>query len=374
MQNIKIAVLTGKRGGYGAMKPMLKLFDKSKFFDLNIIATDQHLDTKFGTTVKEIENSFSCLTKIPLKQKNDSSFERTKAMSKLTAELSKVFEKSLPDIFFLYGDRSEVLSAALAALHFNIIIAHIQGGDLTGNIDDSIRHAVTKLSHLHFVSCRDSFNRIKGMYEDEWRIKVVGDSHIDPIIQKKFCKPQIIKKKFKIRKNLIIFLMLPETLDASKDYNVLKKYIEFLLSLNFEIIAVYPCSDNGYQKIIDILKFYEDQKNFRLFKNIDSFYFLGLMNIAHIIVGNSSSGIIEAPYFSLPTINIGERQKNRSGIENVYNVNYDFENFKKIVLKILNSKIKSKFKRIYGNGKTGKNIFNAILNLKKSKGEIINKL
>tara|TARA_A100001011_G_scaffold391967_1_gene478551 strand:- start:834 stop:1340 length:507 start_codon:yes stop_codon:yes gene_type:complete len=168
--------------------------------------------------------------------------------------------------------------------------------------------------------------------------------------------------------------MHPETLDISKDYNVLKKYIEFLLSLNLEIIAVYPCSDNGYQKIIDILKLYEDYRNFKLFKNIDSFYFLGLMNIADMIVGNSSSGIIEAPYFSLPTINIGERQRNRSGIENVYNVNYDFENFKKIVLKVLNSKKKSKFKRIYGNGKTGKNIFDVILNLKKSKEEIINKL
>ena len=374
MRCLKIVVLTGKRGGFGAMRPMLRLFNTSSYFNLEIIATDQHLDKKFGKTINEIEKDFPRIHKIPLNQKADTSFEKNKSMSKLIIGLSKYFNEKKPDLLILYGDRSEILVAAMCATHHNILIGHIQGGDLTGNIDDSIRHAVTKLSHLHFVSCKDSYERVKIMGEEKWRIFLVGDNHIDPIIDKSFTKSREVRKKFNITKDLILFLFHPETLSPNKNYNIIKRFLLFLLSLDKQVVAIYPCSDNGYEKIIKILDSLKLKKNFTLFKNIDSHDFLGLMNVADILVGNSSAGIIEAPYFNLPSINIGERQRNRSGVKNVTNVGYDFENFKVNVRKILKKSGRRKFKKIYGCGDAGHKIFQAILKLKKAKKELLNKI
>ena len=355
----KIFVLTGKRGGYGAMKPMLKLFEKSRKFQLRLIVTDQHLDNKFGSTINEIHKDFKNLIKIPLNQEKDTSCSRVQAMSQITKRMGEIFEKSKPHYLILYGDRSEVLAAALAAIHFDIIIVHIQGGDVTGNIDDVIRNSVSKLSHIHLVSNANSKSNLIQMGEKKERIFIVGDNHIDPIINKNFPDKKFIKKKFNLQKKLVIFLFHPETLNKSKKYSEIREILVFLLSLDINLIAIYPCSDPGYEKIIKILKEFREKKNFQLFKNLESQEFLGLMNVASLLVGNSSCGIIEAPYFSLRAINLGERQNNRLRSNNITDLKYDITTFKKAVLKILTQK-KENFKKLYGNGRTSEKIFSVI--------------
>tara|TARA_A100001011_G_scaffold399643_2_gene509322 strand:+ start:3611 stop:4726 length:1116 start_codon:yes stop_codon:yes gene_type:complete len=361
----KVFVLTGKRGGYGAMKPMLKLFEKSKKYDLKLIVTDQHLDKKFGNTVNEIKKDFENLIEIPLFQKKDDPFSRVSAMSVIIEKLSQVFYQMKPDYLFLYGDRSEVLAAALAAIHFDLIIIHIQGGDVSGNIDDSIRNSVSKLAHIHLVSNKQSYQNLVNMGEKKNRIFIVGDNHIDPIVNKNYKDKLSIKNKYKLNKKLVLFLFHPETLNRQKNYLELEKMLYFLLSLDITLIAIYPCSDPGYEKIVRILQKFRGYKNFKLFKNLESPEFLGLMNVSSLLIGNSSCGIIEAPYFSLNVINLGERQRNRLRSNNVIDLDYDIENFKKTVLKILNKK-KEKFKKPYGNGKTAKNVIDTITKINKN--------
>ena len=197
----KIFVLTGKRGGYGAMKPMLKLFQKSQKFYFRLIVTDQHLDKKFGSTINEIDKDFKNLIKIPLNQEKDTSCSRVQAMSQITKRMGEIFEKYKPHYLILYGDRSEVLATALAAIHFDLIIVHIQGGDITGNIDDVIRNSVSKISHIHLVSNTNSKKNLIEMGEKKERIFIVGDNHIDPIINKDFLRTNVFISLFRVKKH-----------------------------------------------------------------------------------------------------------------------------------------------------------------------------
>lgn len=333
----KICVLTGKRGGFGALIPTMQLIDRDPELELSVIATDMHLSNKFGNTIDEVEQWVNNVFYAPMNQEDDLPVSRAKALSLCMRGISEILDSSKPDILLVIGDRGEVVAAVLAALHLGIPVAHIQGGDISGNIDEIMRHAVTKMSHIHFASTEESAKRIKMMGEEEWRIHVVGDPHIDMIVQKKYTDGKEVRKLYDITPDgsFILVLVHPETTDIAHSYTNMKTVLETIAGYNLRTLVVYPCSDHGHQGILDAISRFASHKNFSTHKNIEAVNFWGLMSEALLFIGNSSAGLIETPYFNLPVVNLGTRQTGRQRWINVIDCQFDSSAIKKAMDKAL---------------------------------------
>jgi len=315
----RIAVVTGKRGGYGAMKQMLKCIDRSQSMELSLIVTDQHLNAEFGSTINEVKSEFSVAAEVDMCQTGDAERERVEALGTCLVKMSSVLDDIRPDIIVIYGDRGEALVSALAAINYMIPVAHIQGGDVSGNVDELFRHAITKLSHFHFPSNAQSADRIIRMGENKERVFIVGDSHLDAIVDKQFTSADILVNKYDLRggEPPIIVLQHPETSRYSDHFSVMCETMDAVLSQKRRTLVIYPCSDQGYGQIIQAINRYRSHPLVSIYKNIDASDFWGLLAISHVLVGNSSAGMVETPYFPIPSINIGERQKGRLCASNV---------------------------------------------------------
>ena len=230
-----------------------------------------------------------------------------------------VLNELRPDILVLYGDRGEVLATAIAAIHLGIPIAHLQGGDLSGNVDELMRHAMTKLSHLHFPATPESADRIRSLGEEEWRIHIAGDNHVDPIIAGDYTDAATVRNRYAIASNErpIIVLQHPETTRRRDHYTDMRAILAAVLERGRRTIIVYPCSDQGYDEIVRAIDEVKSRPGVSVHQNIDAPDFWGLLAIADVLVGNSSTGLIETPYFHLPAVNIGQRQHGRTHAENV---------------------------------------------------------
>ena len=315
----KIAVLTGKRGGYGAMKPMLRALDNDPTMGLSLIVTDQHINPIFGATRTEVERDFRIAAAVDLEQAGGSARQRARALGVGLSRMADVLDEIDPDILVLYGDRGEVLSTALAAVTMGIAIAHVQGGDVSGNIDDPMRHAITKLAHLHFTSTETSAARIRSLGEEPWRVQVVGDCHADPIVAGDYSDAATIRQRYGIANDdrPILLLYHPETI-ALRDGGVdMRAILTTVLARGRRTLIVYPCSDPGYEEIVEAIEATPTSPVVSVHRNIDAQDFLGLLAIASVLVGNSSAGLIETPYFQIPAINVGGRQRGREHAENV---------------------------------------------------------
>lgn len=320
-----IAVLTGKRGGYGAMKPMLRAMEGNPDIRLSLLVTDQHLNPKFGATISEIEKDFKIAAAVDMEQNDDSPRARASALGVCLSRMAEVLADLKPDILVLYGDRGEVLSTALAAITLRIPIAHLQGGDVSGNVDELMRHAITKLAHLHFPSTETSGNRILAMGEEPWRVQVVGDNHIDLIVAGEYTDSAAVGERFSIPggEAPLVVLLHSETTRMRDGYRDMRHVLESVLDEKRRTIVVYPCSDHGYEDIVRAIHDYEGCPWVSVHKNIEAPDFWGLLSIAGAMIGNSSAGLIETPYFRIPAINIGERQRGREHGNNVISCGYD---------------------------------------------------
>lgn len=317
-----VAVLTGKRGGYGAMKPMLHAIEDDPELSLSLIVTDQHVNPRFGATIAEIEKEFNVAAAVDIGQKDGSAVARNQALGVCLSRMSVVLDELKPDILVLYGDRGEVLVTAIAAVNLGIPIAHIQGGDVSGNVDEMVRHAITKIAHLHFPSNEESGDRIAAMGEEKERIFVVGDNHIDQIVAGNYTPEVTLREKFSIPdgERPIIVLQHPETTRQRDGYRDMCDTLDAVLEVGRRTIMVYPCSDHGYEGVVRAIEERSDRSMVSVHKNIDAPDFWGLLSIAQVLVGNSSAGLIETPYFPIAAINVGERQKGRKAAENVIHV------------------------------------------------------
>lgn len=372
MKEYKIIFLTGKRGGYDAMLPLLEYLNKKKFINLKIIVTDQHTKKKFGNTIEIIKKDFSksILKIIRSTQSSDTARERSNSISNLIKNLSEYFNNNNFDLIMLYGDRAESLAAAIVANNFNIPICHFQGGDLSGNIDEKFRHAISKLSNLHFTSNEISRKRLIKMGESPKNCYSFGDSHIDSL-RKALLNQQsfdLIKKRYKLSSNYIVLLFHPDGTSKSKNFDYSKIIFESIKEIKKQIIVIYPCTDIGYEGIIKNIKISKKKnKKISVYKNIKYNDFIQILKNADFLIGNSSSGIIESAYLNLPVINLGNRQKNRLSNENIINSDINKKKILNSIKKIETKKFKSKMNRLkkyYGNGlsyiKTGKKIVSSI--------------
>ncbi|MDP6952823.1 MAG: UDP-N-acetylglucosamine 2-epimerase [Alphaproteobacteria bacterium] len=314
-----IAVLTGKRGGFGAMRPMLRALDNDSDMRLSLIITDQHVNPAFGATVAEIERDFTVAAAVDMEQVSGQARDRARALGICATKMAGVLADLEPDILVLYGDRGEVLATAMVAINLGIPIAHVQGGDISGNVDELMRHAVTKLSHLHFTSNADSAARVRALGEESWRVHVVGDNHVDPIVAGSYTDAPTVRRRYGIEAGAapIIVLYHPETTQPRDGYRDMQCILDVVLARTMRTIIVYPCSDKGYEDIIKAIEEVRDHAGVSIHANIEASDFYGLLTIAAVMVGNSSAGLIETPYVPLPAVNVGDRQQGRRHAENV---------------------------------------------------------
>jgi len=307
------------------MKPMLRLIRDDPNLDLQLVVTDQHVSAKFGRTIKEVEKEFVVTAAVDMEQQDDLAVSRARALGLCATKMADVLEEHDPHICVLYGDRGEVLATAMAATVLGIPIAHLQGGDLSGSHDEQIRHAVTKLANLHFPSTESSADRIRSMGEEPWRIHQVGDNHVDLIVAGEYAPANEVYKELSLdpEKPVIVVLQHSETTAPQDAYFQMSETLEAVRASNYQAVVVHPCSDPGYEGVLTAIDEIAQPPQFRVRVNLDAFLFWGLLNCAAVLVGNSSAGLIETPYFRLPAVNIGRRQEGRQHAGNMVTVDHE---------------------------------------------------
>jgi UDP-N-acetylglucosamine 2-epimerase (non-hydrolysing)/GDP/UDP-N,N'-diacetylbacillosamine 2-epimerase (hydrolysing) len=367
----KIAVVTGTRAEFGYLKPLMKAIEKDNKLELVPLITGMHLLPDFGYTYKIVEKDFTKSVKISMPLNGDNLKDMSDYLSIGIKNFTNYLYKNSPNILVVLGDRTEALAAALAALYLNIPIVHINGGDVTGGtIDESIRHAITKISHIHLVHTKKNAERVEKMGEDKKRIFVTGALTIDTILNTKLDTKAEVFKKYNLNPGKTTFLVVqhPVTTLKDKGYSQLKELFLALEALQKQTILLYPNCDAGGKKFIELIKQHEERRYLHIFKNLPHEDYLSLMKSVDLMIGNSSSGIIEASSFKIPVINIGSRQQGRARSDNIIDVKPEKNKILKAVDLALNNmeylKRVKKCKNKFGDGKAAEKIVKILKNLK----------
>ena len=339
MKRRKIAIFTGNRAEYGLQFPILKAVQAHKDLECLLLVSGAHLDPNFGRTLSEIKNDgFDISEEIKIDMAGDTSTATALAISAGVRAVCDALNRLRPDIMVVYADRFEGFAAVIAASQMNIPTAHIEGGDITegGALDDSVRHAMTKLSHIHFTTNLQATNRILAMGEEEWRVHTVGFPAIDLISEGQYATEREIEENLSIdlSKPVVLFTQHSVTTEFELAKQQVVPSIEALDQLantGVQIVMTYPNNDAGGKSIIEELEKYcaNKPKNVQLHRSLGRHLYHGILATACrddrriACVGNSSSGIKETPAFCCPTVNIGSRQAGRLRGQNVLDVGYN---------------------------------------------------
>lgn len=363
----KIAVIASSRATYGYKKRIIKQIYSSKDLELLLFVTGSHPLSKYGHSIDEIINDEIPITaQIDMLIDGDTPATFAKSLGVEMLGLAQAFQNCKPDILLVTGDRGEMFIACATAAYMNIPVAHIQSGDVSGHIDGAARHAMTKLSHIHFPSCKDSADRVINMGEEPWRVFNVGAPQLDIILEEKRITKNVLSKKLKVDlANRTVLCIFHSTLvENDKSKKQMENILKALSEKNLQTIVIFPNMDTGNAPIIKTIEKYKKYKNFTAFSNLDRSVYISLMSSVSLLIGNSSSGILEAPSFKLPVINIGNRQRGRMQASNIINCNFEIKNIKSSIDKVFNDK---KFKQNliqcrnpYGDGKSSKRIVNIL--------------
>lgn len=318
----KIAVVTVGRSDYGIYLPVLRKIEKHRDLELHLIAAGMHLTPAFGNTIKAIAgDGFDIADQIDLSLSSDSPEAIAKSMGLGTIGYAQALNRAKPDILLLLGDRFEMHAAAVAALPLRIPIAHIHGGELTqGAIDDALRHSMTKLSHLHFVATEEYARRVEQMGEEPWRIVVSGAPSLDNLRETKRLELGEFSRRFGIqeREHFLLVTYHPATLDFGVLENRFEELLAALTESHHPILFTLSNADSGGQKINRMIRDYvAEHSSAQLVENLGTTGYFSALSLAAAMVGNSSSGIIEAASFGVPVVNVGTRQAGRMRAANV---------------------------------------------------------
>jgi len=358
----KISITTGTRSEYGILRELIKEISKSKKLELYLLVTGMHLSKKFGYTINEIKkDKIPIHAKIKMIPSGNTPYDMSVSLGKGIVGFSKIFKKIKPDLNVVLGDRDEALASALAASHMNIPNAHIHGGEISQGIDEYNRHAITKISNIHFAATKKSKERIIKMGENRRNVILTGSPSIDEIKMSKISSKHELEKKYLVDLDRPLFLLIqhPVTTEFEKSGLQIKMTLDALSKLKNQTIAILPNSDAGNQQIINQLRIFSKKCNFlKVFPNLPRNDYLGFLRYCSALIGNSSSGLIEGSYLHTPVVNIGIRQLGREKDVNVIDVPI-FS--KSLILNALKKSLKKKNKKIknssiYGTGNASKKI------------------
>ena len=368
----KILVFTASRSEYGILRSIIFNMSKIKNIELSIMASGSHLSSYFGNTISEIKkDGFKNIIKIKTFDKKIEKKSISETISIGIKKISKYLAKKKPDLILVVGDRHELFSICISGLLNNIPVAHIHGGENTNYvIDDYIRHSVTKLSSFHFASNETYRKRIIQMGENPKNVILSGSPSIDIIKKTNFLSKKELEVSLNINLKKKIFLVTyqPVTLDKKKSkYEINNLLISLSNFPNHIIIFTLPNHDIYSDLIINKIKFYcKNKANFFYFKSLGHLKYLSLMKVSELVIGNSSSGIIEAPYLNVPTVNIGQRQEGRLMGRSILTCNSNkmiiISTIKKALILKKNKRVF--LKKLYGDGDASKKISNFIAKLR----------
>ncbi|MFX1256305.1 MAG: UDP-N-acetylglucosamine 2-epimerase [Promethearchaeota archaeon] len=383
MSQKQICVITGTRAEYGPLKLLLKKIIASKELNLSLLVTGMHLLKKYGNTIDIIKSDGIPIKKVieMYDEKDTSKINLGLAVGKAVVNFSKALNEITPDLLLVAGDRFESLAAVIAASTLSIPIAHIQGGDsvIEGQVDEQIRHAITKFAHIHFPATQKSSERIQLMGEEKWRIHKVGAIALDMIVQEKLLKKEEIFKKLKIKysEKIILCIQHPYFFEPEKSGEYMKLTLQILKDLNLNVVIIYPNNDPGSDLIIKEIENYRNIPNFKIFKNLNRSDYLSLLKNVDLLIGNTSTGLIESPIFKLPVVNIGNRNKGRECAENVIDVPHDFNQIRDAIIKGLSEEFKNSCQNVknpYGDGNASDKIVKILEEVKIDKNLLVKKL
>ncbi len=357
----RLIFITGTRADYGKIKSLIKMLEDDSNFEVFIFATGMHMLSDYGFTYKEIEKDGFTYIYPFINQSYDTSMDI--ALSNTITGLSFYIEQTEPDAIIVHGDRLEALAGAIVGAFNNIRVLHIEGGEVSGTIDESIRHAITKFSHFHFVANEEAKKRIMQLGEPEENIFVFGSPDIDIMYSDFLPTIEEVKNRYEIPfENYNILMYHPVTTEV----NSIKEHVSFIvdeiLCSEDNFVVIFPNNDEGSKIIIKEYDRIKNNEHFRIFPSMRFEYFLSLLKSADCMVGNSSSGIRETGIYGIPTVDIGTRQNGRYNSEKVSHIIH-VEDMESICDAISNAKnMNVKESSYFGNGDSDKIFYNIICN------------
>ncbi len=323
----EIAAVTVGRSDFGIYLPIFRQLQSRSDVQLRIIVSGAHLLEGFGSTDREIEEAgFQIFERVTSLVEEDTATAIAASIGRGVAGFGELFSRYRPDILLVVGDRFDMFAAVLAALPFRIPVAHVHGGELTeGAIDDAIRHSMSKMSHLHFVATEEYRQRLEQLGEEAWRITVSGAPALDNINQTEFLTDEEIVARFGIESGSTSLLITfhPVTLESEETATHIDCLLDAIDRLDARCVFSYPGADTNHTWIVERIEAYaRKHSHCRLVRNLGQRAYFSLLKTVSAMVGNSSSGIIEAASFRLPVVNVGNRQRGRTQARNVVNCGY----------------------------------------------------
>jgi UDP-hydrolysing UDP-N-acetyl-D-glucosamine 2-epimerase len=322
-----VGVVTSARSDLGAYLPVMRAIHTHPKLDLRIVATGMHLAPAFGLTVQHIQEEGFCVhERVESFADGDKPESIGESMGRGVMGFAQLFARWRPDVLVVLGDRYDMYPAALAALPFCIPVAHIAGGEITeGAIDDALRHSITKLSHLHFVATAEYAERVLQMGEEPWRVLVSGAPTLDNLRQSKLWSREETARRFgfDLGRPVALVTYHPVTLEYDGTADQIRRLLNALDSNGIQCVFTHPNADTASSEVITAIeRFCHGHSDRRLVVNAGQIGYFSLMNAVSVMVGNSSSGLVEAPSFKLPVVNVGNRQKGRLRAANVIDCGY----------------------------------------------------
>jgi UDP-hydrolysing UDP-N-acetyl-D-glucosamine 2-epimerase len=321
----KILYVTGTRADYGLMKQTLDAIESTPSLALEIVASGMHLMPEFGMTLKEVVAYYPNVHVLNADYSTDDRESAALFAGAAIQGLTHTIRETNADIVLLLGDRAEMLAGAVAATYLGVPIAHVHGGDVSSTVDEHVRHAITKLAHIHFPATQKSAKRLIKMGEEPWRIHNVGSPAVDAIRNERFITPNEIARLYNLDLSQPIILVVQHPVSSEVDDAPLQMgaTLDAIVQFKLQTIVIFPNADAGGRAMIRVLEQYRSHEFLQVFETVPRTHYLSLMNAVNVLVGNSSSGIIESPLFHLPVVNVGTRQRGRECASNIINVDYD---------------------------------------------------
>lgn len=353
----RVVFLTGTRADFGKLKSLMKKIEDDPMFENQIFITGMHMLAKYGSTADEVKKSgFQNIYKFINQNVSDN---MDHILAKTVLGLSDYVKEISPDLIIVHGDRVEALAGAIVGALNNILVAHIEGGEISGTIDELIRHSISKLSHVHFVSNEIAKNRLIQLGEDLNNVHIIGSPDIDIMNSKSLPNLEVVKSYYNFNfKSHSILLFHSVTTDLENLRRHVRLLVDQVISSKLNYIVIYPNNDPGTEIILQEYERFDGMGNIKIYPSMRFEYFLTLLKNAEFIIGNSSAGIREAPHFGVPSINLGTRQMNRVICDLVDNVEFNGDAIKAAISNARNCNKTPLF--LFGNGNSSEKFYEVI--------------
>ncbi|MEK7101772.1 MAG: UDP-N-acetylglucosamine 2-epimerase [Patescibacteria group bacterium] len=362
----KIAIIAGSRGEWGYYRPIINEIRKRPDLDYGVIVSNMHVLDRFGSSIDEIrKEGYKIDAVIHNTLDGYNHLTMVKSLSIFMLQLPEILRGMEADFVLVGGDRGEQLMAAIVGAHLYLPVGHIQAGEVSGNIDGVSRHAITKFAHLHFAANEDAAQRLLNMGEQPFRVHTTGAPQLDDLLHGPVTPRKELFKKLGLKdstKPLILVAQHPVTEEFEKAGEQMRITLQAVKQFDAQIVIITSNSDAGSTAISRVIQ-EERTPEIKVFPNMPREHYAGLMAAADVLVGNSSSGILEAPSFKLPAVNIGNREKGRLQGKNVINVPHSVPEIKKAIIKALSKPFVRSMRNCinpYGDGKSARHIVDVI--------------